>query len=58
MKSPFGVQIEGSIYANEGDLRPNEFLNAFIEFVESKGWFFGGGTYQVDEEGEKIDDID
>ena len=58
MKSPFGVQIEGSIYAKEGDLGHNEFLNAFIEFVESKGWFFGGGTYQVDEEGEKIDDID
>lgn len=58
MKKPFGVQIEGSIYANEGDLRHNEFLNAFIEFVESKGWFFGGGTYQVDEEGGKIDNID
>ena len=58
MKRPFGVQIEGIIYANEGELGHNEFLNAFIEFIESKGWFFGGGTYQVDEEGKLIDDID
>jgi uncharacterized protein YggL (DUF469 family) len=58
MKRPFGVRIEGFVYSNEGDLGHNEFLDAFIEFIESKGWNFGGGTYQIDEEGEKIDVID
>lgn len=54
MKRPFGVQIEGSIYANNGDdLKHDEFLEAFIDFVESKGWSFGGGSTQIDEEGKR-----
>lgn len=32
-------------------------MDAFIEFIESKGWSFGGGIYQIDEEGSKIEDI-
>ncbi|MDU0200561.1 MULTISPECIES: hypothetical protein [Paenibacillus] len=44
-----GVEINGSIFADEGDLGHNEFLDAFIEFIESKGWQFGGGTKQVNE---------
>jgi len=52
MKSPFGIHIEGSIYANNGDdLKHAEFMEAFIDFVESKGWSFGGGSTQIDEEG-------
>ncbi|MBG9543937.1 hypothetical protein ABE29_14420 [Cytobacillus firmus] len=59
MKRPFGVHIEGSIYTNNGDdLRHDVFLEAFIDFVESKGWSFGGGSSQIDEEGKKIADID
>ncbi|WP_424769363.1 hypothetical protein [Paenibacillus sp. sgz302251] len=58
MKRPFGVQIQGSVYAKEGDLGHNEFVDAFIEFIESKGWQFGGGTVQIDESGERADDID
>lgn len=58
MNKPFGVKLEGAIYANEGDLGQNELLDAFIKFIESKGWFFGGGTYQIDEQGDKIDSID
>lgn len=59
MKKPFGVQIEGAIYANNGeDLGNNQFLDAFIEFIESNGWFFGGGSFQVDEAGKRIEDID
>ncbi|MBU8732873.1 hypothetical protein KM915_22945 [Cytobacillus oceanisediminis] len=58
MKRPIGVQIEGCIYANNGDdLKHDEFLEAFIEFVESKGWSFGGGSSQIDEEGKRIADI-
>jgi len=59
MKKPVGIQIEGSIYASDGkDLGNNQFLDAFIVFIESKGWSFGGGSFQIDEEGKKIDDID
>lgn len=53
-----GVQIEGSIYAKKGDLGVNEFIDAFIDFIESKGWSFGGGPTQIDEKGNKIDAID
>ncbi|WP_240417392.1 hypothetical protein [Paenibacillus periandrae] len=58
MKKPIGIHIEGTVYATEGDLGHNEFLNAFIEFVESRGWQFGGGSVQIDECGERIQDID
>ncbi len=59
LKKPVGVQLEGTIYSNEGkDLGSNQFTDAFIEFIERKGWSFGGGIYQIDEEGSKIDDID
>ena len=45
MKRPVGVQIEGCIYTNNGeDLGQNEFLDAFLEFIENKGWSFGGGS--------------
>ncbi|MBU2660273.1 hypothetical protein [Bacillus cabrialesii] len=53
-----GVKIEGVIYSLEGDLGHNKFLDDFLEFIESKGWQFGGGSFQVDEEGKHIDDID
>lgn len=59
MKRPIGVLVEGCIYTDNGtDLSHEEFLNAFIEFVESNGWHFGGGSCQIDEEGKKIDDIE
>ncbi|MGG4255512.1 hypothetical protein ABEW12_19200 [Bacillus licheniformis] len=53
-----GVKIEGVVYSLEGDLGHNKFLDEFLEFIESKGWQFGGGSFQVDEEGKQIDDID
>jgi uncharacterized protein YggL (DUF469 family) len=46
-----GVEINGVVYALKGNVNHDEFLDAFIDFVESKGWYFGGGTKQVDEEG-------
>lgn len=58
MKKPVGVYLKGCIYANEGDLGHNEFLDAFVRFIESMGCNFGGGSSQIDEEGEKIKDID
>lgn len=45
-----GVSIEGVLFSNKGDLDHNEFINSFVEFVNSKGWFFGGGTDEVYED--------
>jgi hypothetical protein len=51
MKKPIGIEINGTIYSNEGNIEEEEFFEAFIEFIESKGWFFGGGISQIDGEG-------
>ncbi|MDW0110212.1 hypothetical protein [Sporosarcina aquimarina] len=57
MKRPFGIRLAGCVYAtNDEDLSEEEFSNAFIEFIEEKGWYFGGGLYQIDEEGNVIPD--
>jgi hypothetical protein len=54
MKKPIGIEINGTIYSNEGNIEEEEFFEAFIEFIESKGWFFGGGISQIDGEGKVI----
>jgi hypothetical protein len=43
-----GVEIEGMILSNEenGAVAHEEFLQAFTQFVESKGWIFAGTTKQ------------
>lgn len=48
-----GVEIQGCIFANdEGlDISHDEFWDKFIGFIEGNGWHFGGGTTQIDEEG-------
>lgn len=56
-KKQVGIEINGSIFSNNGDINHDEFSEAFLQFIESKGWNFGGGTMQVDEDGEVIDDI-
>jgi hypothetical protein len=53
-----GIKLEGVIYPLEGNLGNNNFMDEFLEFLESKGWQFGGGSYQIDEEGNIIDNID
>jgi hypothetical protein len=58
MNKPIGVVLKGCVYANEGDLGHREFLDEFLSFIEDKGWNFGGGSSQIDEEGNKIEDID
>lgn len=58
MKKVVGVEIQGTVFTDNGNLGHNEFTDAFIEFIESKGWYFGGGSCQIDEEGNKIEDID
>jgi len=59
LKKPYGIRLDGCVYTNnEKDLSEEEFSNAFIEFIEEKGWNFGGGLYQIDEEGNFIPDIE
>ncbi|MEK4712388.1 MULTISPECIES: hypothetical protein [Sporosarcina] len=59
MKRPIGIRLDGCIYSsNDEDLSEEEFPNAFIEFIEEKGWYFGGGLFQIDEEGNHIQDIE
>jgi hypothetical protein len=58
LKKQIEVSIEGCVFANKGDLRHNEFWDAFIEFIEIIGWHFGGSTCQIDEEGNQIESID
>ena len=55
-KNQLGVHIDGCIFANDenANIDPDEFWDAFIEFVESNGWHFGGGIKQVDEDGEAV----
>ena len=58
MKKPFGVKLDGCVYTNDGeDLSEEEFSNAFIEFIEERGWYFGGGLYEVDEDGNHVSNI-
>lgn len=54
----YGISIDGFVFSDEGNLGHNEFWDAFIEFVESKGWYFAGVTCQIDEEGNQIESID
>lgn len=59
MKRPCGIRLNGCVYATNGeDLSEEDFSNAFIEFIEEKGWNFGGALYQIDENGYFIPDIE
>lgn len=59
MKRPFVIRLDGCVYTTDGgDLSEEEFSNTFIEFFEERGWYFGGGLYEIDEEGNHIPDIE
>ena len=38
------ISIEGTVFNDNGDITEEEFLDAFYEFLEDKGWYFGGLT--------------
>ncbi len=40
------IEINGCIEISPGTTL-DEFTDAFIEWVESKGWFFGGGFREI-----------
>lgn len=42
-------EIQGCV-STAPNVSHDEFLDAFIEFVESKGWYFGGGTKDMTED--------
>ncbi|WP_408895319.1 hypothetical protein [Paenibacillus taichungensis] len=49
-----GIESNGTVFANQGDVVNDEFLDKFIAFIESNGWGFGGGSKQIDEDGNDI----
>ncbi|MEK5232774.1 hypothetical protein MHB42_13485 [Lysinibacillus sp. FSL K6-0232] len=53
-KKQVGIEINGCVFANNGDIDLDDFLDKFIEFIEENGWHFGGGTNHVDEDGNYI----
>lgn len=47
------VKIEGVVTGPESE---DQFISAFIEFIESKGWYFGGGTQEIKEKEDNKDE--
>jgi hypothetical protein len=41
--SSMEIQIEGCVDVSENPLSVDDFYNKFIEWIESNGWYFGGG---------------
>ena len=37
------IEIDGCV-SIQNDLTHDEFLKKFINFIETNGWYFGGGT--------------
>ena len=40
------ISLSGCVEVQD-DVTVDDFYDAFIAFVESKGWFFGGGIYEL-----------
>ena len=59
------VEITGCVYAVDTNyhLTDDEFWDAFIDFIESKGWCFGGcdrqiiDAYYIDAQGNPIEEV-
>jgi uncharacterized protein YggL (DUF469 family) len=52
-KKQIRVLVDGCVFANDQNQNVDldEFVDAFLEWVESNGWHFGGGVRQVEEDG-------
>ena len=48
------IEINGCI-SIQNDLTHDEFLEKFINFIESNGWYFGGMT-KILNDGEPVDE--
>lgn len=47
------MEISGIVEVND-NVDIYRFLDEFIDFIESKGYYYGGGLNEVDEDGELI----
>jgi hypothetical protein len=47
------IEINGCV-SLPSNVSHNEFLDKFIEWVDSNGWTFGGGTKELDSEGRQV----
>lgn len=47
------IKIDG-ILEIQDNINEDEFWEMFIDFIEERHWYFGGGIYEVDEEGNNI----
>ncbi|TCP30210.1 hypothetical protein EV207_10633 [Scopulibacillus darangshiensis] len=56
-KKQLGVDIDGCVFAIDADINNDEFMDKFIEFIESNGWHFGGGINQIDSNGKKVNTV-
>lgn len=55
---PKGIDLQGTVFANDNsDISHDLFTDKFIEFIEANGWYFGGGSKQVDYQGNYCDDV-
>ncbi len=43
------IEIQGCVEIPP-DMTIDEFTNTFIQWIESKGWFFGGGFKEIMDE--------
>lgn len=53
LSSSYLIQINGTVdcvQAASADEAHDLFLDAFIAFIESNGWLFGGGTRAITDE--------
>ena len=48
------ITINGTIFSEHinKNVTEEEFTNAFIDFIESKGWLFGGTVSENDDDDE------
>jgi hypothetical protein len=54
MKNQKGVDIQGSIFAGNGDVFPSEFLEMFKKFIRQQGWQFEGNAIAIEENGDFV----
>ncbi|MBC3899201.1 hypothetical protein GH811_06175 [Acetobacterium malicum] len=47
------MKISGIVEVND-NVDIYQFWDEFIDFIESKGYYYGGGLNEVDEDGELI----
>ena len=44
------IQIEGCVDVSNNPISAEKFYDIFIEWIESNGWYFGGGIKPYTEE--------